>query len=152
MSGGEQVVVRHGRPDDLPRLLELVAEFCEYEGYPRPEEHTRRGLEPLLGENPRGHVLVPTLGTSDEPAGYAVLTWGWGLESGGLEGLLDEIYVSDRGHGVGTVLLEAVIADARAQGCVTLFLETEASNERQRGFYQRHGLEPQDSIWMSMPL
>ena len=133
---------------DLPRLLELVAEFCAYEGYDRPEAHTRTALEPLLDDDALGHVWLAVV--DDTVAGYAILTWGWGLESGGREGLLDEIYVSDRGHGIGSVLLDRVIEAAREAGCKTLFLETEKENERQRGFYARHGMEVQDSIWMSI--
>ena len=147
-----RVGVRRATPADLPRLLELVAEFCEHEGCPRPEAHTRGALEPLLADERLGHVLVPILEGDDDPAGYAILTWGWGLESGGREGLLDELYVRHRGRGTGAVLLDAVVADARAAGCRTLFLETEAPNERQRGFYRRHGFEPQDSVWMSIGL
>jgi ribosomal protein S18 acetylase RimI-like enzyme len=33
-----------------------------------------------------------------------------------------------------------------------MFLETEAHNERVRGFYARHGFAAEDSVWMSRAL
>jgi GNAT superfamily N-acetyltransferase len=141
---------RRASPADLARVLELAAEFCAYEGYERAESHTRAALEPLLADDAVGQVWLGV--AAGRVVGYAVLTWGWGLESGGREGLLDEIYVSDRGAGVGGALVRRVVAAARDAGCRTLFLETEKDNERQRTFYARHGLEEQDSVWMSVTL
>ena len=40
----------------------------------------------------------------------------------------------------------------RAAGALRLFLETEAHNQRVRGFYARHGPRADDSIWMSREL
>ena len=55
------------------------------------------------------------------------------------EGVLDEIYVTDRGGGTGTALIEHLLADARARGLAAVFLETESPNERVRAFYDGTG-------------
>ena len=84
--------------------------------------------------------------------GYAVVTWGWSLEAGGREALLDELYVRDRNQGAGALLLEAAAVGSSAAGAARLFLETEAANEAVRRFYARHGFAAEDSVWMQRPL
>ncbi|MEZ5227536.1 MAG: hypothetical protein R2710_12900 [Acidimicrobiales bacterium] len=45
--------------------------------------------------------------------GYSVVTWGWSLESGGLDCILDEIYVERRRVGSESRLLAYSIDEAR---------------------------------------
>lgn len=142
--------VRRAVPGDLPALLRLVDEFCEIDRHPYDEAHVRRGLEPLLADDALGQVWVAI--QELDLLGYAVLTWGWGLETGGREGLLDELYVSRRDDGIGSQLLTRVLAQAGAGGCLTVFLETERPNEAARRFYRRHGFTREESVWMSMDL
>ena len=93
--------------------------------------------------------------TGDPPAvpdGYGVITWGYSLESGGREALLDELYVRHRGAGVGTAALPAMIEAARAAGASRVFLETEAHNTRVRTFYAHLGFQTEESVWMCKDL
>jgi GNAT superfamily N-acetyltransferase len=78
-----------------------------------------------------------------------IVTWSYSLESGGREALLDEIYVMQRGHGVGGEFLQAIVADLSGRGVQRFFLETELHNKRVRSFYLRYGFQADDSIWMS---
>ncbi|GAA0736313.1 GNAT family N-acetyltransferase [Dactylosporangium roseum] len=132
-------------------LLELVREFCAADRHEFDEARIGRALGPLLAEDTHGQVWL-AVDDSGAAAGYAVVTWGWSLESGGREALLDEIYVRDRGHGVGAVLLRHAMRAAAEAGASAMFLETEAHNTRVRGFYARHGFAEEDSVWMSGPL
>ena len=59
------------------------------------------------------------------------------------------MFVEDRGEGVGTALVQHVLADCRNRGVARAFLETESHNERVRSLYARLGFEVDDSIWMS---
>jgi ribosomal protein S18 acetylase RimI-like enzyme len=63
--------------------------------------------------------------------------------------VLDEIFVVDRGAGIGSALVEHVLVDGRRRGLARIFLETEAHNERVRRFYRRHGFRTDDSIWLA---
>jgi GNAT superfamily N-acetyltransferase len=141
---GEPDVYRGG-PDDLDALLPLVREFCAADRHEFDADRVTRALRPLLESDAHGQVWL----LGDGPAGYAVVTWGWSLESGGREALLDEIYVRERGGGRGGALLDRVVEAAAAAGAAAMFLETEAHNERVRTFYARHGFEAEQSIWMS---
>jgi ribosomal protein S18 acetylase RimI-like enzyme len=80
------------------------------------------------------------------------VTWGYSIESGGRDALLDEIYVREQGEGLGGRLLDDVLSDLVARGLPRVFLETEAHNEAVRQFYTRHGFETEASIWMSRDL
>jgi len=80
--------VRRAVPDDLEILLELVAEFCDADGHVFDESVVRAGLEPLLADNSLGTVWM-----IDGTDGDAVVTWGWSIEIGGPEAVLDELYV-----------------------------------------------------------
>ncbi|WP_232304115.1 GNAT family N-acetyltransferase [Pseudofrankia sp. DC12] len=83
-------------------------------------------------------------------AGDAVLCWGYSLESGGREAVLDEIY--GRGLGLGSAAMPALLAACRAAGVQRVFLETEAPNDAARRFYARHGFQLEQSIWLTREL
>ncbi|WP_433618039.1 GNAT family N-acetyltransferase [Dactylosporangium sp. CA-139114] len=139
--------VYRAEPADLPAILPLVREFCAEDGHEFDEARITRALTALLRDDEHGQVWL-----AGAAAGYAVVTWGWSLESGGREALLDEIYVRERGNGTGAHLLRRVVAAAAEAGAAVMFLETEAHNERVRGFYARHGFAAEDSVWMSRAL
>ncbi|GGM67635.1 GNAT family N-acetyltransferase [Dactylosporangium sucinum] len=142
--------VRRAEPSDLPSLLPLTREFCETDHHDHDEPRIVRALAPLLRDDTHGQVWVVTSSADASVlAGYAVVTWGWSLESGGREALLDEIYVRDRGNGVGEALLRHAMRAAAAAGASAMFLETEAHNARVRKFYARLGFTEESSVWMS---
>jgi len=144
-------LVRRADPTDADALLPLVAEFCAVDGHEFAAARVRSALRPLLVDDGLGQVWV----LADEGGGlggYAVVTWGWSLEAGGREALLDELYVRERNQGVGALLLEAAAVGSRAAGASRLFLETESANAAVRRFYARHGFAAEGSVWMQRPL
>lgn len=147
MGHKERCIRRAGRAD-LPLLLELVAEFYRLDGHPFDESHVRNALVPLLEDSRFG--LVWMLG--ELPCGYAVITWGYSLESGGRDALLDEIYLRERRRGLGSRALKQIVEDLRKRGLRRVFLETEKPNQAVRRFYSRHGFIEEPSTWMSLDL
>ncbi len=146
----DQLLIRPGTADDLDVLVALGRRYCEADGHEFHEARARRAFAGLLGEPQWGTVLLAELdGTA---IGYAVVTVGYSIESGGEEALLDEVYLDVRSQGLGSILLDHVLAEARNRGAHRLFLETEAANERARAFYRRHGFRQDDSIWLSIDL
>ena len=127
-------------------LVALHEGFCAVDGHPFDQARARGGFGPLLADDRHGVVWV-----TDDQRAYAVVTWGWSIEAGGAEAVLDEIYVDDRGRGTGTALIDHLLADARNRGVARVFLETESPNDRVRAFYQRQGFVADDSVWMSHP-
>jgi len=141
---------RLATPDDLEPVTALVAEFCEIDGHEFDADRVECALRSLLESDTYGVVWLVV--DDERPTGYAVVTWGYAIESGGRDALLDEIYVRDRRRGLGSGLLDALLEDCRGRGLSQIFLETESHNERVRGFYARHGFVVDPSVWMSRPL
>ena len=137
--------VRRAGRRDLATLIELHREFCRIDAHPFSDARARAAFTPLLDDDTHGVVWM-----IDRPPAYAVLTWGWSIEAGGAEAVLDEIFTTERGTGNGSALLRHVLRDAEQRGLARVFLETELPNTRVRGFYERHGFTTDDSVWMSI--
>ncbi|MBL7496371.1 N-acetyltransferase [Frankia sp. CNm7] len=163
-------LLRRARPDDLADLLELTREFNAVDGHDHDDARVAHALGPLLEGDEHGQVwlIEKAVGIGEAveieeaegapaaagagPLGYAVVCWGYSLESGGREALIDEFYVRDRGRGVGSAAMHELLDACRAAGALGVFLETEAPNESARRFYRRHGFQDEPSIWMSRGL
>lgn len=135
---------------DLAALWPLLEAFCAEDGHPFERSRIEGALVPLLIDDSFGQVWV--VEGPERLEAYAVVTWGYSLESGGRECLVDEIYVDTKGRSTGSRLLRAALAGAADAGARAVFLETEDHNHRARAFYARHGFELEDSRWMSRRL
>jgi GNAT superfamily N-acetyltransferase len=142
---------RLARPADLSALVRLSAEFCAAERHEFEEARTRAGFAPLLDDD-RYCVVLVAEAVDGEIVGYAVVTWGWSIESGGRDALLDEIYSTEKRKGVGTRLVEYAVEECRRRGVPRVFLETEADNVDARRLYARIGFGVEDSVWMTLPI
>ena len=142
--------IRRATPGDLTAVLGLVAEYCTADRHTFDAATASAGIEPLLADDRFGTIWLAHDG--DRPEGYAVVTWGWSLEVGGLDVVLDEIYVQRRGNGTGSRLLDVLERDCRERGVKRIFMETERPNDDARRLYERHGYVADTSIWMSKDL
>lgn len=142
--------IRDARPDDFDAIVPLVRSFYELDRHPFDADLVESGLRPLLAGEAPGFVIVAE--DDSEVLAYAVVTWGWSIEAGGQDALLDEIYVADRSRGIGAEMMYQIIDRCREAGCRKMFLETESHNRAARIFYTRHGFDIDDSVWMSLDL
>jgi len=136
--------LRLARPEDLDRLLGLVKAFHAETGLTQDTDQRRDALLPLLEGVPHGCVYL--IGPARAPLGYVVITFGWSVEFGGMDGFVDEIYIRKavRGRGIATeVLLELPKALAGA-GLKALHLEVDRNDDSARGLYERTGFIPRD--------
>lgn len=129
---------------DIDRLLPLVAAYHDFEGIETTEAHRRAALEPLLAGSPHGAAWF--IGPRLAPVGYVVVTFGWSVEFGGLDGFVDELFVREavRGRGMGSEALRALVASLSDNGLRALHLEVSLGNERARRFYGKLGFEARD--------
>ena len=142
--------IRRSRASDLDALVELGAEYCAADGHAFDEPTVRAGFAGVVSDDTRGIVLVAEVDRA--VVGYAVVSWGWSIEIGGLDVVLDEIYVRPKGLGIGGELFAVAEAACRDVGAKRVFLETEPHNERARRWYASFGYETEPSIWMSKEL
>jgi ribosomal protein S18 acetylase RimI-like enzyme len=145
-------MIRQAVPADLEALLWLLTSFSKEAGTNLGREHLLAGLEPLLNNQELGLVFVAEL--ESVLVGYAVIGWGWGIESGGKEALIDEVFVlkNRRNQGIGAKMLTEVMAHLEKHNTKAVFLETEAQNPNSRKLYQNLGFETEDSVWMRKAL
>lgn len=139
MSQHPDITFRVAGPEAADRLVEMMIEFYEYGSIRFDRPVAEAALRQLL-EDPRlGFVWLFERGGA--PIGYAVLAFGFSLELGGRDAILDELYVRepDRGAGIGRRALEVVEAACREHRVRALHLEVDETDERAQRFYAKAG-------------
>lgn len=126
-------------PDHMGKLLPLVEAFHTEAGISQDEATRHAALEPLLAGIPHGSVYL--IGPPKAPIGYIVITFGWSVEFGGLDGFIDEFFVRPgvRGRGIATEVLLALPRALAAAGLRALHLEVDTGNSHAQALYTRTG-------------
>lgn len=139
--------------DDADKLLPLVAAFHAEMGFDSTDDHRAGAIAPLLAGSPHGAVWL--VGPRRAPVGYIVLTFGWSLEFGGLDAIVDELYIRPavRGRGMGQEALDGIAKAMKPAGVRALHLEVNRADDRARRFYDRARFKPRDQyMFMSRVL
>lgn len=132
------------KPADLERLNTLVAAFHDEEGISLSDDARRAGLLPLLEGIPHGAAYL--IGPARAPVGYVIVTFGWSVEFGGMDGFIDELYIRPpvRGRGMASEVLIS-LPNALAQGGIkALHLEVERTNDTASRLYTRAGFKARE--------
>jgi len=146
-------VLHRAGPDDLDGLVALAQAFCHLRQHRFDLDRVRAGLRPLLADDTLGQVwFVEDPEHPGERAGYAVLTWGWSVASGGRECSVDELHLRARGNELATRVLAALLDEAQDAGAVKVLIETEAHDRRVREFFGAADFDLTDSVFMSLLL
>ncbi len=132
------------KPDDLDRLTTLVAAFHAEQGIEQSDEARRAGLAPLLDGIPHGAAYL--IGPARAPIGYVIITFGWSVEFGGLDGIIDEIYLRPpvRKRGIATEVLISLPKALAEAGVKGLHLEVDRENETAQKLYARAGFRARE--------
>jgi ribosomal protein S18 acetylase RimI-like enzyme len=132
-------------------LLRLARDFHAEDGHPL----TERGAA-ALAQAAGGHPLARAwlIREQDQIVGYAVLGLGFGIEYGGADAFVDDLYLvpEARGRGLGKTVLALLEAEARALGLAALFLVVDPENEPALRLYQRAGFEATHCLTMAKRL
>lgn len=124
-------------PDDLPQLLPMVAAFHEGENIDSTEEKRAAALQPLLDGAPHGAVWL--IGPVRAPLGYIAISFGWSIEYGGLDAVVDELFIRPRvrGRGIASEALALMGKTLGAAGVKALHLEVHDENATAIRLYSR---------------
>lgn len=135
-------------PDDLERVTRLVAAFHADMGIEQDAQTRSAALAPLLDGSPHGCVYL--IGPARAPIGYVILTFGWSVEFGGMDGFVDEIYLRPavRGRGIATEALLSLARTMASAGVKALHLEVDRADEAARRLYERTGFQPRDRFML----
>jgi len=107
--------------------------------------HCAAGVAPLLDGIPHGCAYL--IGPARTPIGYIVITFGWSVEFGGLDGIVDELYIRPgvRGRGIASEALNALPRALAGAGLRAVHLEVEKDNAAAIKLYRRAGFTPRDT-------
>jgi ribosomal protein S18 acetylase RimI-like enzyme len=132
------------KPDHLETLLPMVAAFHAEAGIDSTEAGRHAAVVPILDGVPHGSAYL--IGPARAPIGYIVLSFGWSVEFGGLDGIIDEIWIrrAVRGRGIASEVLRTLPKALAGAGLKALHLEVEPGNDAARRLYQRNGFALRD--------
>jgi ribosomal protein S18 acetylase RimI-like enzyme len=141
------------KPAHLDKLLALVAAFHAEAGIELSDEARATGVAPLLDGIPHGAAYL--LGPPMAPIGYIVITFGWSVEFGGLDAIIDELYIRPgvRGRGIASEALIALPRALAGGGLRAIHLEVDRENASAVKLYQRAGFKTREKyLFMSKSL
>lgn len=147
------IEARVARPDDFPKIIEMVRDFYIEDEIPYQAELVEPGLRALLDNSAYGAVLLLS---SDEvaDAGYITLGWCFSVEQGGRFVLLDELYLTPaaRGRGWGRQALGLARDWASEQGAAVIRLEVNHHNTRAKALYLSAGYRDDERDILTLSL
>ena len=134
------VTFRPCGPKDHKVLLKLIVAYYRFDKIPYKLESLSRGLDTLLRNLSQGQAWL--LETHHRQAiGYAILTYNFDLEYGGVEGMLTDLYVEKRfrDKGVGSLALYEIEDFCRERGIRNIELQVQHHNKSAHTFYKKAG-------------
>ncbi|HEV8700081.1 MAG TPA: GNAT family N-acetyltransferase [Candidatus Polarisedimenticolia bacterium] len=139
-------------PGDAAIILDMMREYYPIEGAAFCPDVQGPALRALLADPALGRVYL--VRQDEAIAGYVVLTFDYGLEAGGREMFIDELFIVERcrGLGLGTRVLEFVSGASRDLGGRALHLAVGFDNRRAREVYERHGFASTQREMMTLVL
>jgi GNAT superfamily N-acetyltransferase len=129
-------------PDQFPSMAALFEAQLREHGIDSPADRLIAQLRVLCEQPKHGFVLAASCETTVVGVAYAACILS--LEHCGWSGWLEELYVLPewRGQGLGTQLLDAVIAGAHERGWIALDLEVDSGHQRVTALYARREFQP----------
>lgn len=127
----------------------MMQALYEHEAHPFDVLQARGATLALLSSPIFGNIWL--LRREKEYVGYLVLTFGFSLEFGGRDALLDELFIVEphRSKGLGRQALQFVFAHCREQGIHALHLEVLSGNDTAPVIYSRFGFNLDDRKLMT---
>src|ERR1700693_5201533 len=134
------VSFRPCRPKDHDALLKLIVPYYRSSKIPFNRKSLTKGLDTLLRNVSQGQAWL--MDNHKKPVGYALLTYNFDLEYGGVEGLLIDLYVEKRfrNRGIGSLALYEVEAFCREGGILTIQLQVPHHNTATEAFFPKPGV------------
>lgn len=142
------VTTRAARPDDLPRVWQLVLELADYERMSQFVIGTRERLDELLFGR-ADSLQCQVAEQHGRIVGYAIFYTCYSSFRTARRLWLEDLYVEPaaRGTGAGLALMRGVATVALERECDRVDWDVLDWNQLAIDFYQRQGAEPVRSEW-----
>ncbi|MGF1537389.1 MAG: GNAT family N-acetyltransferase [Elainellaceae cyanobacterium] len=133
---------------DISALLDLVQTFYYQAGYPFNRARSQQALSLLVASPHLGQAWL--IERDLALVGYAVLTFGFSLEYGGRDAILDELYIrpEHQRQGLGTAAIARLEKVCLEEGIQALHLEVERGS-RAVQLYKRVGFKAHERDFMT---
>jgi len=130
-------------PPQLDGAVALFEAQLQEHGILTSVNDLRTVAQAVVSEPRYGFILVAYLGDGS-PVGVAYASCLLSLEHGGTSGWLEELYVLPqwRGRGIGSSLIEEVVARAKKLGWRAIDLEVDTHHSRAISLYGRYHFKP----------
>jgi GNAT superfamily N-acetyltransferase len=127
------------RPKDHKTLLKFVSAYYRFEKIKFDRTSLSKGLDTLLRNLSQGQAWL--MENHKKPVGYAVLTYNFDLEYGGVEGMLTDLFVEKRyrDQGIGSLALYEIEDFCRERGIQTIEVQVLQRNKNAEIFYRKAG-------------
>jgi GNAT superfamily N-acetyltransferase len=144
--------MRPAKTDDLPELLDLMADFYAESDYVLDRPRAARAFADLLADDRLGRVWLIEQGS--EAVGHVVVTFVFAMEYGGVTAVVDDFYVrpASRGAGLGTAVLAEVRRACAELGMRAMRVEVDRDNAVAQAVYRHVGFGAVDHHLMALPL
>ncbi|MFC1976610.1 GNAT family N-acetyltransferase [Chloroflexota bacterium] len=145
MNNEQKLEIRKATEDDVPAIVGVLRGlglFAHINSEPAAVTEQRVNDHFRLCAADDSHSVYVAKKPDGEVVGYAAAHWLPYLLLAGPEGYVSELFIrdSERGQGIGTILLEAVKVEGLERGCSRLMLLNIRDRESyQRGFYKKVG-------------
>jgi len=133
------VQIRKALTTDTGVLISLMEEFYAESNYSFDRQHVISAFNQLLADSGLGQVWIAE--ENDTALGYIVLTVGFSMEYGGYDAFVEDLYIRPayRQSGLGTGLMEVLVAECRRRYVRAIHLEVDRDNIAAKRLYKRFG-------------
>jgi GNAT superfamily N-acetyltransferase len=144
-------IIRIGKKEDLPSVLNLVKELAEYERAAHEVINTIDLMEQDgFGENPIFGFFVAE--SNEKIVGISLYYWRYSTWKGKRLYLEDIVVTeSERGNGIGKLLFDRTLQHALDQNCSGMMWQVLDWNEPAINFYKKYGSKL-DGEWINCSL
>jgi GNAT superfamily N-acetyltransferase len=147
-----KISIRNTKFEDAEAITRIIREVGWFEHLKSEsaeviEERVRQHISLCLADDSHSTFVAET--EDGKVVGYSSVHYLPYFFLPGPEGYVSELFISTkaRGRGIGTALLEQIIAEARRHGCARLSLINSRTRESyQRKFYEQHGWKERTEV------
>jgi GNAT superfamily N-acetyltransferase len=145
------MVIRHGKKDDLPQVLDLIKELAEYERALHEVTNTVARLE-ADGFGPQPLYGLFVADSRPRIVGLSLFYWRYSTWKG-KRLYLEDIVVTqtERGKGIGKKLFERTLQHALQENCTGMMWQALHWNEPALRFYRQYNCRF-DNEWINLSL
>ena len=127
--------------NDIPTIVNLMADFYAIDGYPIDTELSTSNFELFIKKPDLGRAWL--IYQDEEIVGYVMIVFMFSFEYGGNIAFLDELYLTEkaRGKGLGKKAVKFIQEQAQKLELKLLYLEIEQHNATAQKLYIAAGFE-----------